>query len=154
MFNIPLKKERGIQAGDFVVPTAEFKAWMKDRCLHSTDNTEEVKHIMYVIDSDVMRDGKYISVLPIVVGNEKWQRDTVQKQHEKKSYTYSVDSFVRQDHPEKTYHSLGFDLGNRLSRIIYNVNDYYESIFHKRGMPKIDIDTIRKRENSLTGDDY
>ena len=149
MFNIPLKKERGIQAGDFVVPTAEFKIWMEDRYL-----PRDVNHMMYVIDGDVMRDGKYISVIPIVVGDEKWQRETVQKQHEKKSYTYSVDSFVRDGHPEKTYHSLSFDLGNTLARIIYNVNECYKNIFHERGMSKIDADTIRERELLVTGDDY
>ena len=148
MFNIPLKKERGIQAGDFVVPTAEFKTWMKDKYLL------DFKYMMYVIDGDVMRDGKYISVIPIVISDEKWQRDTQEKTYMQKAYTYSKDAFVREDAPEKAYHNLGFELGNTLARVLYNVNNQYEKIFHERGMSKIDVDTIRERELVITGNDY
>jgi hypothetical protein len=159
MFNIPLKKERGIQAGDFVVPTAEFKTWMEDRYLNLPGNNViidslEVKYMMYVIDSDVMRDGKYISVIPIVIGDEKWQRDTQQKTYIQKAYTYSADAFVREDTPEKAYHNLGFELGNTLVRVLYNVNNQYEKVFHERGMSKIDVDAIREKEIMITGNDY
>ena len=149
MFNIPLKKERGIQAGDFVVPTAEFKTWMEAR--HQISSTQ---YMMYVINGDVMRDGKYISVIPIVIGDEKWQRDTQQKTYIQKAYTYSADAFKREDNPEKAYHNLGFELGNTLVRVLYNVNNQYEKVFHERGMSKIDVDTIRDRELIITGDDY
>ena len=149
MFNIPLKKERGIQAGDFVVPTAEFKTWMEAR--HQISSTQ---YMMYVINGDVMRDGKYISVIPIVIGDEKWQRDTQQETYIQKAYTYSADAFVREDTPEKAYHNLGFELGNTLVRVLYNVNNQYEKVFHERGMSKIDVDAIREKEIMITGNDY
>tara|TARA_B110000902_G_scaffold101665_1_gene120249 strand:+ start:3312 stop:3764 length:453 start_codon:yes stop_codon:yes gene_type:complete len=150
MFNIPLKKERGIQAGDFVVPTAEFKTWMEAKFDHIAPS----QYMMYVIDGDVMRDGKYISLIPIVMTDQKWQREAQQDTYIKKSYIYSKDVFVREDTPEKAYHNLGFELGNTLARVLYGINNQYSKQFHERGMAEIDVDAIREKEIIITGDDY
>ena len=64
MFNIPLKKERGIQAGDFVVPNAEVLAWREE--LQPRDKVEDVR-MMLVVNHDYMRDGNYMLCIPVQI---------------------------------------------------------------------------------------
>ncbi len=53
MFNIPIRKERGIRAKDFVVPK-----------LHDESNPK----MLYVVTEDVMRNGEYFMAIEVMNG--------------------------------------------------------------------------------------
>ena len=149
MFNIPLKKERGIQAGDFVVPNAEIIAWREE--LSPEDGVKNV-NMMFVVNHDYMRDGKYMLCVPVAVGNERWQSDLWDNIKNTRTYMYHKDSLVREQDPVK--HRLdNFDnAGNTFTQVCNNINHYYKKLLHNWGVEGIDLSFYRARQRELNID--
>ena len=61
MFNIPIKRLKGVEKGSFVVLNKELKG-----------GTEFQEHIdlMYVVNGDVLRNGKLVRVVPVLYNME------------------------------------------------------------------------------------
>ena len=85
MFNIPVRKKRGVETGTFVV--------LNQDTLPEGDNRtylQEALQLGYVANDDYMRNGEFVKVLPIVYDqeNDKYQYDCEELQKKKKFFIF------------------------------------------------------------------
>ena len=64
MFNIAVKKKRGVELNTLVVFNEDYH----DQCIKSNDRSlvSELE-LMYVVNADTFRDGKFVSVVPVIL---------------------------------------------------------------------------------------
>jgi len=126
MFNIPIRKERGMIAGDFVVPKQlPFKS------AHREIN------MLYVISEDAMRNDEYFTAIPVM-----YKHPHCENVHDdfkaKKTLTFRKEDFkVKRDYVKFFYESLDEDDRNRYYKGFPNlmqwVNDYKDPL-KQRGL--------------------
>tara|TARA_B100000767_G_C19292598_1_gene340084 strand:- start:59 stop:502 length:444 start_codon:yes stop_codon:yes gene_type:complete len=88
MFNIPVKKLRGVETGTFVVLNQDALPESDDRTIIQ-DNLE----LGYVVSGDYMRNGKFVKVIPVIYGVEedKYQYDCEEMQKLQQGFVFSKD---------------------------------------------------------------
>ena len=85
MFNIPIKRLKGVEKGSFVVLNKELKG--------DTYFQENID-LMYVINSDVLRNGKLVRVVPVLFNmeNSSYQHTCIDMIRNKESFVFEKDS--------------------------------------------------------------
>ena len=85
MFNIPVKKLKGVETGTFVVLN-------QDALPESDDRTylQEALQLGYVANDDYMRNGEFVKVLPIIYDakNDRYQYDCEALQKRKQHFIF------------------------------------------------------------------
>lgn len=87
MFNIPIKRLKGVEKGSFVVLNKELKG--DTHFQHNID-------LMYVINSDVLRNGKLVRVVPVLFNmeNSGYQHTCIDMIRGKETYVFEKDSLL------------------------------------------------------------
>ena len=87
MFNIPVKKLKGVEKGSFVVLNKELKG--------DTDFQYNID-LMYVINSDVLRNGKLVRVVPVLFNmkDSGYQHTCIDMIRNKESFVFEKDSLL------------------------------------------------------------
>ena len=87
MFNIPIKRLKGVEKGSFVVLNKELKG---------DTNFQYNIDLMYVINSDVLRNGKLVRVIPILFSMEDsgYQHACLDMIRAKKTYVFEKSSLI------------------------------------------------------------
>lgn len=91
MFNIPIRKEKGIEAKDFVVP--KVQDYSKPRML-------------YVLTSDVMRNNEYFLAIEIMKGRKTGSNELIELWKRKEMRMYKRDEWKTERNYVKAYHEL------------------------------------------------
>jgi hypothetical protein len=99
MFNIPIRKEKGIQAEDFVVPKVQ-------------DYTNP--KMLYVITSDVMRNDEYFLAIEIMRGIDTGSNELVELWKRNEMRMYKRDEWKTERDYVRAYYEL-MDEDNRNS---------------------------------------
>ncbi len=142
MFNIPVKKLKGIEKGSFVVLNASIREYSKLKNLEGDSNsdsylTNRYTELMYVVDDDTLGDGKFISCIPVIYNtNDTWQSDLFRRIHAKKTLIMhkkeSVSSIYidPQTYIDDVFPNCGYDFG----RIARHINFAYSDRLKKAGI--------------------
>jgi hypothetical protein len=87
MFNIPIKKLKGVEKGSFVVLNKELKG--------DTDFQYNID-LMYVINSDVLRNGELVRVVPVLFNMQDsgYQQVCVNMIRAKETYVFEKSSLM------------------------------------------------------------
>jgi len=87
MFNIPVKKLKGVEKGSFVVLNKELKG---------DTNFQENINLMYVINSDVLRNRKLVRVVPVLFNMEEsgYQHTCIDMIRAKETYVFEKSSLI------------------------------------------------------------
>jgi len=88
MFNIPVKKLRGVETGTFVVLNQDALPESDDRTI-----IQDKLELGYVVSGDYMRNGKFVKVIPVIYGaaEDKYQYDCEEMQKLKQSFVFPKD---------------------------------------------------------------
>lgn len=88
MFNIPVKKLKGVETGTFVVLN-------QDALPESGGRTEVQDKLFlgYVVNDDYMRNGKFAKIIPVIydVHNDRYQHTCTEMQRRMYSYIFPKD---------------------------------------------------------------
>ena len=72
MFNITVKKKRGVELNSLVVFNDDCNKQFKESNMPSLASELE---LMYVVNDDTFRDGKFVSVVPVIIDkDDSYQR--------------------------------------------------------------------------------
>lgn len=137
MFNIPVKKLRGIEKGTYVVLTDFCKEHAKGQYSSQIKRSQKYANkfleMGYIVDNDVLKDGNFCLVVPILFDkNDPWQRSSQRYITEKgKSFVYHKKSLVVvHSNPHEVYDKLMQESFNRyiaFPNTINRVNANYGS---------------------------
>tara|TARA_B100000768_G_scaffold143764_1_gene136036 strand:- start:288 stop:725 length:438 start_codon:yes stop_codon:yes gene_type:complete len=85
MFNIPVRKKRGVETGTFVVLNKEALPESDDRTY-----LQEALQLGYVANDDYMRNGEFVKVLPVIYDaeNDRYQYDCEKLQMLKQHFIF------------------------------------------------------------------
>lgn len=121
MFNIPIKRLKGVEKGSFVVLNKELKG-----DTHFQENID----LMYVINGDVLRNGKLVRVVPILFNSEHsgYQHTCIDMIRNKESFVFEKDSLLPYHDELINFSDEGSDLNTHSDVTVWRVKNMIEYV--------------------------